>query len=95
MKERILGPLECAVANKFWKKIGCNKGVSKPAGMACMPTGKGEHNKGKPLALAKELLYGGQGKTTKLNNDYTSNTEGGMAVLNSNTGEALEGLQPP
>ncbi len=74
-KEHILGPLECAVANKFVKKIGCNEGVSKPAGMACIPTGKAEHNKGKPLALAKELLYGGQGKTNKLSGWGNSRTQ--------------------
>lgn len=34
-------------------------------------------------------------KTTKLNNDYMPNTSGGTALLSSNTGEELEGLQPP
>ncbi len=42
MKELILGPLECAAKKKFVNKIGCNEGVSKPAGMACIPTGKAE-----------------------------------------------------
>ncbi len=91
----MLGPLDCALANKLVKRIVHDEGKVGPEGKTCMPMAANTQDKGKLFEIAKDVLHGGQGKTNKLNSHYKQNANEGTDVSNGNTQSTTQWTQPP
>ena len=95
LKEQILGPLECAPANKHIQRSKCqvDASESKTFGVEIELPKKSGTNV--IFAAKGELLYGGQGKTNKLiNNDCTSIIPCAPGIVQDTT-DPMEGLKQP